>query len=96
MLISNFLVQLTPCYGEETFHCKRVLMFVGMIVFGLGLIFFCRVNVATSHEIKELYGRVYWGMISLAVGFFFYVTHLPERKLTSWFGKSTKSRKTRE
>jgi predicted membrane channel-forming protein YqfA (hemolysin III family) len=42
LLVSNLVVQMTPCYGRENFHGKRVLMFVGMIVFGLGLIIYCR------------------------------------------------------
>lgn len=71
-------------------------MFVGMIVGGLALIAYCRLQVANTHEINELYTRVYWGMVSLGVGFFFYVTHVPERLLTRCFGKRKSSRWIRE
>ena len=96
LLVSNLLIQLTPCYGADHFHSKRLLMFIAMIVFGLGLIAFCRIQIANTHEVSELYNRVYWGMIYLAIGFIFYVTHMPERFLTTCFGKKKSSRWIRE
>lgn len=42
LMVSNIVIQMTPCYGKDSFHFKRVIMFVAMIVFCLALIAFLR------------------------------------------------------
>ena len=96
LMVSNLVIQLTPCYGKDSFHSKRVIMFVAMIVLCLALIVLLRLKVASTQEIDRLYKPIYEAMASLAVGFFFYVSHAPERYLTSCFGKKKSSRWIRE
>jgi predicted membrane channel-forming protein YqfA (hemolysin III family) len=87
LMLSNFLIQLTPCYGEDLFHNKRVALFIGMLVIDLGIVISMRYTIATEQEIEEIYSKIYWALAYLAIGFFFYVTHTPERFLIKLFGK---------
>jgi predicted membrane channel-forming protein YqfA (hemolysin III family) len=96
LMVSNLVIQLTPCYGKDSFHFNRVIIFVVMILLCLALTMFLRVKIASTQEIDGLYGRIFSAMLSLAIGFFFYVTHVPERYLTSCFGKKKSSRWIRE
>ena len=96
LMVSNLIIQLTPCYGKDSFHTNRVIIFIVMILSCLSLTVYLRIRVASPQEIDELYDRIFSAMISLTVGFFFYVTHVPERYLTSCFGKKKSSRKIRE
>jgi len=96
LMVSNIVIQLTPCYGKDSFHFKRVIMFVAMIVLCLALIAFLRLKIASTQEIDRLYQPIYQAMMSLAIGFFFYVSHAPERFLTRCFGKKKSSRWIRE
>ena len=67
-----------------------------MLLIFVGLVIYIRFSIATEPEITEIYGKIFWSLGYLAMGFFFYVTHTPERFLTSWFGNTKSSRNVRE
>jgi len=59
LMVSNLVVQLTPCYSKESFHFKRVIIFVFMIVLCLTLTVFLRFKVASIQEIDQLYDKIF-------------------------------------
>lgn len=87
LMLSNFFIQLTPCYVEDDFHYIRLALFIGMLVVDLGIVASMRYTIATEQEIQEIYGKIYWALAYLGIGFFFYVTNTPERFLIQLFGK---------
>lgn len=94
-MISNFAIQMSPCYKKDKFHPRRVALFACIVLVYFGLIFFMRFNIATEIEI-DIYRQIYWALAYIVIGFFFYVTHTPERFLTRCFGKKKNSRYLRQ
>ena len=87
---------MTPCYAEDHFHHKRLIMFAVMFLFTIGVILYGCIGVATAHEIEELYSMIFKAIAFLFIGAFFYITRIPESYLSTCFGKKKSSRWIRE
>jgi adiponectin receptor len=55
LMISNLLIQMTPCYSEDRYHFHRIMMYVGTILICTGLVVYMRVFIATPIEVEEVY-----------------------------------------
>ena len=92
----TLIIQCTPCYGKEKNHSYRVILFCLAIFLTFIFIVICRFKFATTVELQDAYGRLWIATIYLNVGFFFYVSHTPDKYLTRLFGKTKQSRWIRE
>lgn len=78
LLVANLVFQSTPCYIKPEYTCCRLTFYVCTIVVCLGLAFIGRFFLATKEEVREHYGMLELSFLYLFLGFFFYITKVPE------------------
>lgn len=56
LMVSNLLIQMTPCYAEPRFDCHRIVFYVFALIICLALAISGRFVYATNLEVYEFYG----------------------------------------
>lgn len=56
LMVSNLLIQMTPCYADERFNCHRIVFYVCALMVCLALAISGRFYYATNEEVSRFYG----------------------------------------
>ena len=75
----NGLIQLLPCYAAEQFLLHKNVLFLACGFSTLILSFIWAIAYADSEEFQLFGLRLLWAYVQVFIGFFFFVSHYPER-----------------
>lgn len=75
----NGIIQLLPCYAAEQFLLHKNILFLACAISTIILAVVWTVSYADQEEIQNFGLRLLWAYIQIVIGFFFFVSHYPEK-----------------